>query len=146
MEALKKHRLLFIFSLLFFLVFLPFSCRTKSSEPATIHLLHSHDTHGTILPYNYTVGETKRLVGGMETVSHYLSEIRKSPGEVLLMDTGDVMTGTLATQLEYKGVIGGAMMEFMNLLDYDVWCYGNHAFDKGQENAKGLQRKRRTFC
>jgi 2',3'-cyclic-nucleotide 2'-phosphodiesterase (5'-nucleotidase family) len=140
MEALKKHRLLFIISLFFFLVILPFSCQKKSPEPVTIHLLHSNDTHGTFLPYNYIVGETKRLVGGMETVSHYLSEIRKSPGEVLLMDTGDVMTGTLATQLEYKGVIGGAMMEFMNLLGYDVWCYGNHAFDKGQENAKGLER------
>jgi 2',3'-cyclic-nucleotide 2'-phosphodiesterase (5'-nucleotidase family) len=76
----------------------------------------------------------------METASHYLSEFRKSPGEVLLMDTGDVMTGTLATQMEYKGVIGGAMMEFMNLLNYDAWCFGNHAFDKGQENAKGLER------
>jgi 2',3'-cyclic-nucleotide 2'-phosphodiesterase (5'-nucleotidase family) len=76
----------------------------------------------------------------METASHYLSEFRKSPGEVLLMDTGDVMTGTLATQMEYKGVIGGAMMEFMNLLSYDAWCFGNHAFDKGQENAKGLER------
>jgi 2',3'-cyclic-nucleotide 2'-phosphodiesterase (5'-nucleotidase family) len=56
------------------------------------------------------------------------------------MDSGDVMTGTLATQMTYKGVIGGVMMEFMNLLDYDVWCYGNHAFDKGQENAKGLEK------
>lgn len=140
MEALKKHHLLFIVSLFFFLVILPFSCQKKSPEPVTIHLLHSNDTHGTFLPYNYMVGETKRLVGGMETMSHYLSEIRKSSGEVLLMDTGDVMTGTLATQLEYKSVIGGAMMEFMNLLGYDVWCYGNHAFDKGQENAKGLER------
>jgi 5'-nucleotidase/UDP-sugar diphosphatase len=85
-------------------------------------------------------GETQRSIGGMEAISHYLNEIRKSSEEVLLMDSGDVMTGTLATQMEYKGVLGGVMMEFMNLLDYDVWCFGNHAFDKGQENAKGLER------
>jgi 5'-nucleotidase/UDP-sugar diphosphatase len=140
MIAFKKHGLLFIISLVFSLVVLSFACQKKTSEPVTIHVLHSNDTHGTFLPYNIMVGETQRLVGGMETLSHYLNEIRKAPGEVLLMDTGDVMTGTLATQLEYKGVIGGAMMEFMNLLDYDVWCFGNHAFDKGQENAKGLER------
>lgn len=56
------------------------------------------------------------------------------------MDAGDVMTGTLAAQLEYKGVMGGVMMEFMNLLGYDAWCFGNHAFDKGQENVKGLEQ------
>ena len=140
MRDLNKHRLLFIISLLFFLVILSFSCKKKSSEPVTIHLLLSNDTHGTFLPYNIMVGDTQRLVGGMETLGHYLSETRKSPGEVMLMDTGDVMSGTLATQLVYKGVIGGAMMEFMNLLGYDVWCFGNHAFDKGQENAKGLER------
>ncbi|MGB6867512.1 MAG: bifunctional UDP-sugar hydrolase/5'-nucleotidase [Candidatus Aminicenantaceae bacterium] len=140
MRALKKHHLFFIISLVFSLVVLSFACKKKSPEPVTIHLLLSNDTHGTFLPYNIMVGETQRLVGGMETVNHYLSEIRKSPREVMLMDTGDVMSGTLATQLEYKGVIGGAMMEFMNLLGYDVWCFGNHAFDKGQENAKGLER------
>lgn len=85
-------------------------------------------------------GDSQRLVGGMEAASHYLNEIRKSSHEVLLMDSGDVMTGTLATRMTYKGVIGGAMIEFMNLLHYDVWCFGNHAFDKGQENAKGLER------
>jgi 5'-nucleotidase/UDP-sugar diphosphatase len=140
MRALKKHRQVFILSLVFFSAIFSFSCQKRSSEPVTLHVIHSNDTHGTFLPYNIMSGETQRPVGGMETASHYLNEIRKSSGEVLLMDTGDVMTGTLATQMEYKGVIGGAMMEFMNLLDYDVWCFGNHAFDKGQENAKGLER------
>jgi 5'-nucleotidase/UDP-sugar diphosphatase len=135
----KKQPSLFVILLFFMLIILPFTCRTKSSEPVTIHLLHSNDIHGAFLPYNYMVDGTKRLIGGMETVSHYLNEIRKSPSEVLLIDTGDVMTGTFATQLEYKGVVGGAMMEFMNLLGYDVWCFGNHAFDKGMENAKGLE-------
>lgn len=139
MGALKKHRLFFIIPIVISLVILSFFCQKKSQEPVTIHILHSNDTHGTFLPYNIMVGETQRLVGGMETINHYLSEIRKFPREILLMDSGDVMTGTLATQLEYQGVIGGAMMEFMNLLGYDVWCYGNHAFDKGQENAKGLE-------
>ncbi len=106
----------------------------------TIHLVHSNDTHGTFMPYTITDGEKQRPIGGMEAAYHYLHGIRKSSNEVLLMDAGDIMTGTLATRMEYKGVLGGVMIEFMNLLGYDVWCYGNHAFDKGQENAKGLER------
>lgn len=106
----------------------------------TIHLVHTNDTHGTFLPYTIMDGDSKRLIGGMEAADHYLREIRTSSDTVLLMDTGDIMTGTLATRMEYKGVIGGIMMEFMNLLGYDVWCFGNHSFDKGQENAKGLER------
>jgi 2',3'-cyclic-nucleotide 2'-phosphodiesterase (5'-nucleotidase family) len=138
--VLKKHHLHFIF--VCFVLILPFffACQEKSSEPVTIHLIHTNDTHGTFQPFTILDGEKNRYVGGMEAASHYLNEIRKSSKEVLLMDTGDIMTGTLATQMEYKGVLGGVMIEFMNLLGYDVWCYGNHAFDKGQENAKGLER------
>jgi 2',3'-cyclic-nucleotide 2'-phosphodiesterase (5'-nucleotidase family) len=84
------------------------------------------------------IDETKRLVGGMEASSHYINELREAEQNTLLIDTGDVMTGTLATKIEYNGVNGGVMMEFMNLLGYDVWCLGNHAFDQGYGNAKAL--------
>lgn len=139
MGSLKKLRGLFVILLVFSLGILSFFCQKSPSDTATIHVFHSNDTHGTYLPYKVMEDETNRLVGGMEAASHYLNEVRKSSEAVLLVDTGDVMTGTLATQMEYKGVIGGYMIEFMNLLGYDAWCYGNHAFDKGQENAKGLE-------
>jgi 2',3'-cyclic-nucleotide 2'-phosphodiesterase (5'-nucleotidase family) len=71
----------------------------------------------------------------MEALSHYLKEIRKTNKNVLVVDKGDVMTGTFASAIEYNGVIGGAMIEFLNRLDYDLWSYGNHEFDKGQANA-----------
>jgi 2',3'-cyclic-nucleotide 2'-phosphodiesterase (5'-nucleotidase family) len=140
MGVLKKYNRLFIILLVLFILSLSFSCQKQISEPVAIHLVHSNDTHGTFMPYTIMDGEKQRLIGGMEAAYHYLNEIRKSSNEILLMDAGDIMTGTLATQMEYKGVLGGVMIEFMNLLGYDVWCYGNHAFDKGQENAKGLER------
>jgi len=114
------------------------SCTRSQYKPDTLFVIHSNDTHGTYLPYNLRLDETKRLVGGMATVSHYLNSLRKREANVLLIDTGDVMTGTLATKIEYNGVRGGVMMEFMNRLGYDVWCLGNHAFDQGQDNAKAL--------
>jgi 2',3'-cyclic-nucleotide 2'-phosphodiesterase (5'-nucleotidase family) len=140
MGSIKKTRPFFLLSIFLVVLVICFSCQNKIQEPVTIHLVHSNDTHGTFMPYTIMDGESRRLIGGMEAASHYLNEIRQSPHEVLLVDSGDIMTGTLATQMTYKGVIGGVMIEFMNLLDYDVWCYGNHAFDKGQENAKGLEK------
>ncbi len=98
----------------------------------TITIIHSNDIHGIYKPYKIKVGEGKRLVGGMEAASHYLAKIRAEENNLLLIDLGDVLTGTLAADIEYKGVPGGAMIEFLNRLGYDIWCIGNHEFDKGQ--------------
>ncbi|NIM89957.1 MAG: hypothetical protein GTO17_03310 [Candidatus Aminicenantes bacterium] len=98
----------------------------------TITIIHSNDIHGIYKPYKIKVEERERLIGGMEAVSHYLNMIRAEENNVFLIDLGDILTGTLAADIEYKGLPGGAMIEFLNRLDYDVWCYGNHEFDKGQ--------------
>jgi len=98
----------------------------------TITIIHSNDIHGTYKPFKIKLEEGERLIGGMEAASHYLDKIRAEEDNILLIDLGDVLTGTLAADIEYEGVPGGAMIEFLNRLDYDVWCYGNHEFDKGQ--------------
>ncbi len=108
------------------------------SSPEKIILIHSNDTHGTFKPYEYAINDKERLVGGMEAVSHYINKIKAEEKNVLVIEKGDLLTGTLAAEVEYKGVVGGAMMEFLNRLDYDIWSFGNHDFDKGQKNAVGL--------
>ena len=45
----------------------------------------------------------------------------------LLIDAGDVFTGTLYYN-EFQGL---ADLEFMNLMGYDVMTFGNHEFDSG---------------
>ena len=120
----KAFRAVLVLGLVFSLVYPVFS--------KTITIIHSNDIHGIYKPFKIKVEEGVRLIGGMEAASHYLNKIRAEENNVLLIDLGDVMTGTLASDIEYKGVPGGAMIEFLNKLDYDVWCYGNHEFDKGQ--------------
>ncbi len=106
----------------------------------SITLIHSNDTHGIFRPYKIRFNDSERWVGGMEAASHYINKIRAEEENALLIDLGDIMTGTLASEIEYKGVAGGAMIEFLNRLDYDVWCYGNHDFDKGQPHILELSR------
>ncbi len=118
-----------------FVILVLFDLPLKSE---TITIVHSNDTHGRFLPYTIKQNGENKSVGGMIAVSHYLNEIRKTEKNLLVIDKGDIMTGTLATTITYKGVIGGAMVEFLNRLGYDLWNLGNHEFDKGKENALRL--------
>lgn len=134
---MRPYRLAFLaFVVGWVLVSAP-ACKPRAEE---LIILFSHDTHGTFNPYHLSQENSGRLVGGMEATSHYLNEIRAKEKNALVIEAGDIMTGTLASELEYKGAIGGAMVEFLNRLGYDVWCYGNHDFDKGKKNAIALSR------
>ena len=141
MTRIKPHNIFPINKILrvisAFIFVLGLACPLFSEE---IVLIHSNDTHGVFKPYKINIDGKERLVGGMEAASHYLNQIRAREKNVLVIEKGDLLTGTLAAEIEYKGAIGGAMMEFLNRLGYDIWCLGNHDFDKGQPNALGLTR------
>lgn len=112
-------------------------------EAETLTIVHTNDIHGIYLPFSLNRYGRQRLVGGMEAAGHYLSLIRRKCPHVLVFDKGDLLTGTPAADLKYKGMYGGVMMEFLNRLGYDLWCFGNHDFDRGQENALNLARAAR---
>lgn len=110
-------------------------CRNGSHS---IALVHTNDMHGIYKPYKIKIDDRVRLIGGMESLSDHINRLRIQNPEMLLIDCGDIMTGTIATQIEYRGAVGGIMVEFMNRLGYDIWSYGNHAFDRGPENLRKL--------
>jgi len=140
MRARKKHLFLEkkVFLVFLVLIFLLGIFSHLFSE--TVTLIHSNDTHGIYKPYKIQADNGERWVGGMEAASHYINEIKAKERNVLLIETGDILTGTLASEIKYRNVAGGAMMEFLNRLGYDAWSYGNHDFDKGQRNAVKLAR------
>jgi 2',3'-cyclic-nucleotide 2'-phosphodiesterase (5'-nucleotidase family) len=128
MNSLKSRLCVFIF--LFIIVPPLFS--------ETIIFLHSNDTHGIYKPFKIKMEGGEEWIGGMEAMYHHINVIREKEDNVFYIDTGDIMTGTLATELVHKDVIGGLMIEFLNHLECDAWCFGNHEFDLGLENALGL--------
>jgi len=104
----------------------------------TVTLVHSNDMHGIYKPYKWNTNGDMRLVGGMEALSHYVNHLRAREEHMLLLDCGDIMTGTIAARIDYRGVAGGIMVEFLNRIGYDLWAYGNHAFDQGTSNLRKL--------
>jgi len=127
-----------IFSAGFVFVIYIFSFYPPLIYSQSITLIHSNDIHGVYKPVKMKTGDSFRLAGGMRAASHYLNQLRKNEKNMILIDVGDIMTGTWAAQMEYKGAVGGVMVEFLNLLNYDIWVPGNHLFDQGQNNVKKL--------
>ena len=85
----------------------------NDSEKFTMSLMHTNDTHA------HLDNVAKRVAA--------VKEVRAKKPDALLVDAGDVFSGTLYFN-EFKGK---ADLAFMNLMKYDVMTFGNHEFDLG---------------
>ena len=75
--------------------------------------MHTNDTHAHI------DNVAKRVTA--------VNAVRKEKPNAVLVDAGDVFSGTLYFS-QYKGQ---ADLEFMNMMQYDMMTFGNHEFDLG---------------
>ncbi len=83
-------------------------------------ILHTNDTHSLIEP-----GEDGR--GGVLQRKAVIDSVRKVEKNVILVDAGDVVQGTLY----FKYFKGDVEYPLMNMLGYDIRILGNHEFDNG---------------
>ena len=90
-------------------------------------ILHTNDTHSHIDPVDGSD------MGGVLRRKVLIDSVRSVEPNVLLVDAGDIVQGTLYFHL-YKGEVEQRMM---NELGYDMQIMGNHEFDNGVE---GLTR------
>ncbi len=102
------------------------------AAPASISftILHTNDFHGQLEPSN--ADATKASNPGIARLANVVNTIRttKGPANVLLMDAGDEMQGSLLSNLQR----GLPTIATFNALGYNVATFGNHEFDWGQTN------------
>lgn len=109
------------------------------AEAGHISILHTNDMHSHYLPEPAEWLEGRPAIGGMERLDAEVIALRKSRmNAVLLMDAGDILTGTPLSDISVHGALGGAMVDFMQAIGYDAWALGNHEFDKGLDNLIAL--------
>lgn len=84
-------------------------------KPLDLTIMHVNDSHAHVEQY-------PKLVTAV-------NEVRGQAKNSLLLDAGDVFSGTLYFK-QYQGL---ADLEFMNQLRYDAMTFGNHEFDKTSE-------------
>ncbi|MEK4027851.1 5'-nucleotidase C-terminal domain-containing protein [Pseudobacillus sp. FSL P4-0506] len=85
----------------------------KPAKEFDLTVMHGNDTHAHIENIARKVTAIK--------------EVRNAKPNALLLDAGDVFSGTLY----FNEYLGQADLEFMNLVDYDAMTFGNHEFDLG---------------
>lgn len=85
-------------------------------------ILHTNDTHSQLDPND-------KNEGGILRRKVLVDSIRDVEPNVLLIDCGDAVQGTLYYTL-FRGEAEGVMM---NNLGYDIQILGNHEFDNGVE-------------
>lgn len=82
-------------------------------------LLHTNDTHSHI--------DADNGVGGVLQRKSIVDSIRKAEKNVVFIDAGDIVQGTLYYKL-FRGQVEYPLME---RLGYDIQVLGNHEFDNG---------------
>lgn len=95
----------------------------------TLVILHTNDTHAHTLPDG-------RGVGGYAAISGYLKGVKAQRSDVLVLDAGDMITGTPVSTL-YEGM---PVFDILNTLPIDCAVLGNHEFDHGWQKIAGFRR------
>ncbi len=113
-----------------------------SSAPAQkrLTILHTNDTHSTILPMNPNLADTMLAGRGgyLRRIAMLQEERRKDP-DLLLFDSGDFSQGSAF----YSMFHGDVEIGLMNQMGYDAVTIGNHEFDFGLDNMIRLFRQAR---
>ncbi|MBO5780229.1 MAG: bifunctional metallophosphatase/5'-nucleotidase [Muribaculaceae bacterium] len=104
-----------------------------SAEQLTI--LHTNDTHSQIDPADDNLGGALRR-------KVVIDSVRSANHNVLVVDAGDAVQGTLYFTL-YNGEVEA---KAMNLIGYDIAVMGNHEFDNGIDTlAKNIASSNATW-
>ena len=101
-------------------------------------ILHTNDTHSTIMPLNVNLSDTTLAGrGGFLRRANMVKEQRKLYPNLLLLDSGDFSQGSGYYTL-FKGEVE---IGLMNQMGYDAATIGNHEFDFGLDNMAKLFRE-----
>jgi len=101
-------------------------------------ILHTNDTHSTILPLNVNLDD-KDIAGrgGFLRRINMIKEQRQQHPDLLLFDSGDFSQGSGYYTL-FKGEVEVGLM---NQMHYDAATIGNHEFDFGLDNMAKIFRQ-----
>jgi 2',3'-cyclic-nucleotide 2'-phosphodiesterase (5'-nucleotidase family) len=121
-SSLMQRGFTFFTSLAILLPLFAPSAIAAPSEPVTVTILHTNDFHGQL--------ESSGSNPGSARVAAVVNNVRTAVGasNVLLVDAGDEMQGSLLSNLEQ----GAPTIATFNAMGYNVATFGNHDFDWGQ--------------
>lgn len=110
------------------IVALLLGCTPRKGSDDRLVIVHTNDTHSHIDPL------VDSDLGGVVRRKVIIDSIREAHPNVLVVDAGDIVQGTLYFHL-YRGEVEQQML---NELGYDVQILGNHEFDNGMDALRNM--------
>ena len=102
-----------------------------AQKQKTLTILHTNDTHSTIMPLNKNLADTMLADrGGFLRRMTLVEQERRQDPDLLLFDSGDFSQGSAY----YSMFEGDVEVGLMNKMRYDAVTIGNHEFDFGLDN------------
>ena len=101
-------------------IFIGLALSFLTAQAEKLVILHTNDTHSQIDP-------DINGAGGVLQRKAVIDSIRKAEKNVLLVDAGDIVQGSLY----FKFFKGDVEYPLMNMMKYDIRILGNHEFDNG---------------
>jgi len=109
---------------------LPFN-GVSAKKHKQLVILHTNDTHSTIMPLNPNLADTMLADrGGYLRRMNMIRQQRQQDPDLLLFDSGDFSQGSAY----YSLFQGDVEIGLMNRMGYDAATIGNHEFDFGLDN------------
>ncbi|MBP3219746.1 MAG: metallophosphatase [Prevotella sp.] len=110
----------------------------QAKKARKLIILHTNDTHSTILPVNPNLPDTMKAGrGGFLRRIAMLKEERKKNPDLLYFDSGDFFQGSAYFTM-FKGEVE---IGLMNQMGIDASTIGNHEFDFGLDNMARMFKK-----
>ncbi len=98
----------------------------------TLTIVHTSEHHGTARPIERRGAPS---VAGMAARATLIDSIRREVGDLLLVDSGDILIGSAMSSF----FRGEPDIKAMNEMGYHAMAAGNHDFDYGLDHLSGLE-------
>jgi 2',3'-cyclic-nucleotide 2'-phosphodiesterase (5'-nucleotidase family) len=104
-----------------------------ATEPFDIVVLSTTDVHGRVKAWDY-YGDSAESGRGLSRAATIVDSVRAAnPGNVVLLDAGDLLQGNPFTYIAMKQFSDSAnpIIAAMNAMGYDAMAIGNHEYNYG---------------
>ena len=130
MKKIARRLSVVFFALCFAFAMLPAAAR--GSRETRLTILATSDMHGNIWGFSYEDGK-ETANNGMARLYAYIEQARKDDPNVILIDAGDNIQGTIMTDDLYNKTPSEPhpVIAAMNFMGYDAMTVGNHEFNWG---------------
>lgn len=111
----------------------------ERSYPVEITVVATTDLHSNVWGFSYE-NDSESANNGLARIASYIEEVREEVPNLILVDNGDTIQGSIMTDDIYNKQDGEhPVITAMNALEYDSMTLGNHEYNFGEDLIVRLQ-------